>query len=56
MPYGPIYKGGPSDDARMERCVKDLKDKGHDEASAIAICKASLARSMHVAKQLRKPK
>lgn len=48
MPYGPVSKGGPTADARMERCVADLKAKGHDEQSAIAICKASIARSMRV--------
>lgn len=46
MPYGPVFKGGPSADSRMERCVVDLKQKGYAEAHAIAICKASIARSM----------
>lgn len=46
MPYGPISKGGPSDDAWMERCVPKLKAEGHDEASAIRICKAARKRQM----------
>lgn len=46
MPYGPVTKGGPTADARMERCVADLKQKGYPEQNAIAICKASIAKSM----------
>lgn len=48
MPYGfPKKLGGDSaaNDAKMERCVADLKAQGHDEVSAIRICKASLEKS-----------
>lgn len=46
MPYGPIYKGGPSADSPMEECVSKLMKQGHSKESAIAICKSSMAKAM----------
>ena len=48
MPYGIKKTAGgdnPTNDARMERCVNDLLNKGHDKVSAIRICKVALFRS-----------
>lgn len=48
MPYGLAKKAGgdnPKNDAKMERCVANLKAQGKDEVSAIRICKAAIQRS-----------
>lgn len=48
MPYGMSKKTGgdtPAVDAKMERCVASLMDKGHSKVSAIKICKASLQKA-----------
>jgi hypothetical protein len=48
MPYGfPKSKGGdsPENDAKMERCVRDVMAKGKDKESAIRICKVAIARA-----------
>jgi len=46
MPYGmPTWMPQPETDARMERCVSNLKSQGKDETSAIRICKASIMRT-----------
>lgn len=44
-PYGIAKsKGGdsPANDAKMERCVSSLMDKGYDKVSAIRICKSRI--------------
>ncbi len=46
MPYGPVYKGGPSADAPMERCVAHLMKQGKSKHQAIAICKAGIAKAL----------
>lgn len=46
MPYGIAKsKGGdtPANDAKMERCVSHLMDKGYDKVSAIKICKSNMS-------------
>jgi hypothetical protein len=35
----------PQNDAKMERCVANLKSQGKDETTAIRICKAAIQRS-----------
>lgn len=39
MPYGGTT---PAQDARIERCVRDVMATGKDKVSAIRICKASI--------------
>jgi hypothetical protein len=49
MPYNIAKKLGgdtPSVDARMERCVADLMAQGKSKISAVAICKASIQKSL----------
>ena len=48
MPYGvDKHLGGDNkeNDSFMEQCVKKVMKTGKDKSSAIAICKASLAKS-----------
>lgn len=46
MPYGmPKWMPQPETDAKMERCVTNLKGQGKDETTAIRICKVSIIRS-----------
>lgn len=45
MPYGVSKKLGgdtPANDAKMERCVASLVQKGYDKVAAIRICKSSM--------------
>lgn len=47
MPYGIAKSAGgdsAANDAKMERCVKDVMAKGHSKLSAILICKTSIGR------------
>ena len=46
MPYGlPKDVDTPENNAKMERCVPHVKSQGHDESSAVAICKAAIIRA-----------
>lgn len=45
MPYGVAKDAGgdsPENDAKMERCVQHLMDKGYSKTSAIRMCKVSV--------------
>jgi len=49
MPYGLSKKAGgdnPSNDSKMEKCVKDVMSQGKDKITAIKICKSSITNSM----------
>jgi len=43
MPYGlPKQINTPANNAKIERCVDELVQKGRDKTLAIRICKASI--------------
>jgi hypothetical protein len=45
MPYGLSKKIGgdtAANDAKMERCIRDVQAKGHNKLRAILICKSSI--------------
>jgi len=48
MPYGIAKKAGgdsAENDAKMERCIKDVQGQGHNKIRAILICKSSIQHS-----------
>lgn len=56
MPYGIAKSAGgdsAANDAKMERCVKELMAQGKSKISSVLICKASIQKSQSKKKSAR---
>lgn len=53
MPYGLPHET-PELTKKMEDCVREVMKQGREKVSAIRICKASLMRSYHLEKRMKK--